>query len=492
MKKSQKVNKEPISREKIFKTMLCITYIVSAVFLLKNVISKSFVGAITVGISLVIFTIVLVVMKCKHVKEETQQLVASISLVIIVFIISLNSGDYYSDDFPLYLAVIGLTGMYLEPSYSRIQGITASVLLLVQYFIHPEKAESIGQFMLCLAIFMLASRMFYLAIERGRAFIQKSQERAEDAEQLLKSLLMVGEELKHNFEGSSRRIEKLQMADSRLEGNAKELKESSETIAQVARVVEDTCDNVQGKIQVTESQLNSLNDNVGIFETVLADNSRNLEIMNMQMETVKRTMQETNEVFHILENLMNEIFKETDQLNSISSSTTMLALNASIEAARAGQAGAGFAVVATKVQELAVDSNVCSTRVADVINSMQEQIRKTTLQLGESTEAISVSLDALEELKGGFGHLTNQFDSLYGNIEEQNSNVNGVESIFKELRAQIMDMSSHSEENQSSVEAIAEAMGIYKENMNEVIDDTRHIHELSESMLQLSRDKSKF
>lgn len=491
MKGTQKAIKEPISKEKIFKTMLYVTYIVSAVFLLKNIIGKSLVGASTVGISLAIFTIILVVMKYRQAKEDIQQFVVSMSLVIIVFVISLNSGDYYSDDFPLYLAVIGLTGMYLRPDYTKIQGILSSILLVAQYLIHPEKADNMGQFILCLAMFMLASGVFYLAIQRGRAFIQKSQERAEDAEQLLNSLLIIGEELKNNFEGSSKRIENLQVADSRLEGNARELRQSSETIAQVAREVEDTCDNVQSRIQVTESQLNSLNGDVRTFESVLADNSRKLEVMNMQMETVKRTMQETNEVFHILESRMDEISKVTEQLNSISSSTTMLALNASIEAARAGQAGAGFAVVASKVEALAVDSNACSTRVVDVINAMHEQIQKTTSQLGESTEAINTSLGALEELKGGFHHLTNQFDSLYGNIEEQNGNVSGVESIFKELKDKITDMSSHSEENQASVEAIAEAMGIYKENMSEVLDDTRHIHELSESMLELSKDKNK-
>ena len=488
MKKTEETAKAPISKEKIFRTMLYITYIVSAVFLLKNIIGKSILGASTVGASLVVFTIALLVMKYKNAKEETKQFVVSISLVIIVFVISLNSGDYYSDDFPLYLAVLGLTGMYLRPGYTRIQGILASVLLVAQYLIHPEKSESLGQFILCLAIFMLASEVFYLAIKRGRAFIRESQERAEDAEKLLNSLVTVGEELKLNFDGSSKRIEKLQAADSRLEGNAEELRHSSETIAQVAREVENTCDDVQGKIQVTESQLNSLNDDVRNFETILADNSRNLEVMNMQMETVKRTMNETNEVFRILEDRMNEIFRETERLNSIYSSTTMLALNASIEASRAGQAGAGFAVVASKVKELAVDSKTCSTRVADVINAMHDQIQKTTSQLGESTEAISASLDAMEELKGGFNHLNSQFDSLYENIEEQNSNVNGVEFIFRELRDKITDMKSHSEGNQASVAAIAEAMGVYKENMDEVIDDTRHIHELSESMLELSGD----
>lgn len=489
MNEKQSAIREPISKDKIFKTMLYVTYIVAAVFLLKNIIGKSLVGAGAVGISLAVFTVVLLVLKSRHAKEEKQQFVVSMSLVFLVFIISLNSGDYYSDDFPLYLAVIGLTGLYLRPQYTKIQGILASILLVVQYVIHPEKADSTAQFFLCLAMFILASGMFYLAIQRGRAFILRSQARAEDAEQLLKSLLIVGEELQHNFENSSQRIKNLQTADVQLEGNASDLKQSSETIAQVAREVELTCDNVQDRIQVTESQIDSLNGDVKTFETALADNCRNMEEMSRQMETVKQTMHETNEVFRLLESRMEEIYKVTEQLNSISSSTTMLALNASIEAARAGQAGVGFAVVASKVQDLAVDSNKCSTQVVDVINAMQEQIQKTTAQLGESTEAINVSLDSLEELQGGFDHLTHRFDSLYGNIEEQNHNINQVESIFKELKDKITDMSSNSEENQASVEAIAEAMGVYKDNMNEVIDDTKHIHELSESMLKLSKNK---
>lgn len=488
MNETQRVIKKPISKEKIFKVMLYVTYIVAALFLLKNIIGKSLLGIAVIGISLIVFTVVLFAMRSSHTEMGKQQFVVSISLVLLVFIISLNSGESYSDDFPLYLAVIGLTGMYLRPKYTLIQGGLATVLLILQFAIHPEKAGSVGQFFLCLGMFILASGMFYLTIQRGRAFIVMSQARAEEAEGLLKSLLTVGEELKHNFENSSSRIENLQEADSRLEGNASDLRKSSESITQGAREVENTCDNVQEKIQVTEQQIGALNGEVKNFETSLAVNRRNMEEMNRQMESVKQIMHAANEVFCMMEQRMQEIHVVTKQLNGISASTPMLALNASIEAARAGQAGAGFAVVASKVQELAVDSNKCSGQVADVVNAMQEQVQKTTMQLEESTEVIDASLEALEGLKGGFDHLTQQFSSLYSNIEEQNSNINQVESIFRELKDKIEDMSSHSEENETSVEAIAEAMGVYKESMKQVIDDTKHIHELSASMLALSKE----
>lgn len=480
--------KKPISKDSIFKVMLYVTYIVAAVFLLKNVFGKSLVGVLVIGISLAVFTVVLMIMKFTGTRIENRQFVVSMSLLFLVFIISLNSGDYYSDDFPLYLAVIGLTGMYLRPKYTLMQAIVADVLLIVQYMVHPEKTESTGQFFLCLAMFMLASGMFYMAIQRGRAFIQMSQMRAEEAEGLLKSLTAIGEELQHNFENSMSRIESLQEANARLEGNTSNLRQSSDSITQGAREVEQTCDNVHDKVQVTEGQIDALNGEVRSFETALAANRKNMEEMNRQMEIVKRTMHETDEVFCSMDQRMQEIHMATEQLNSISASTTMLALNASIEAARAGQAGAGFAVVASKVQELAVDSNKCSAQVVDVVNAMQAQIQKTTQRLSESVEAIDSSREALEGLQGGFDRLTQQFGSLYNNIEEQNSNINQVESIFGQLKEKIADMSAHSEENQVSVESISEAMGVYRENMNQVIDDSRHVHELSASMLKISKE----
>lgn len=489
MEKKQQGTGQPISKDKIFKLMLYLPFIVAGLFLLKNIIGGSVQGILVIGISLIILAVVVIVMRKTQMKIENQQFIMSMSLIFLVFVISINSGEYYSDDFPLYLAVIGLTGLYLRPHYTKIQMVLADIMLVIQYIIHPEKADSLSQFIVCIVVFTIAAYMFYLAINRGRAFIQISQSRAAEAEDLLKSLVTIGDELKKNFENSSGRIENLQVADSRLEDNAQELKQGSVSIAQGAGEVAVTCDDMQEKIKVTEEQIGALNDEVKSFELSLADNRRNMEEMSRQMESVKDTMRQTNEVFRIMDHQMQEISSVTGQLNSISSSTTMLALNASIEAARAGQQGAGFAVVASKVQELAVDSNRCSGQVADVVGLMQEQIQKTSRQLADSAQAINDSLAALAGLQTGFDDLTRQFVSLYSNIEAQNSNVTQVDAIFDRLKGKVAEMSSCSEENQSAVEEITKAMDVYKENIRLVIDDTRHVHDLSASMMDITSKK---
>ena len=77
--------------------------------------------------------------------------------------------------------------------------------------------------------------ILYLVINRGRAFIEVSQNRAEEAESLLASLQQLGKELEHNFENSSAGIESLRKTNDRLNQNAEELRVGSTSITQGAR-----------------------------------------------------------------------------------------------------------------------------------------------------------------------------------------------------------------------------------------------------------------
>ncbi len=488
MGETQKNVKKSIPKKAIFRVMLCITYIVSGIFLLKNVFGGNVAGIAVIGGVLLVFTMILVVMRAIKMSEEKQQMFVSVGLIFVIFSISLFSGDFYSDDFLLYLSAIAMSGMYLRPKYTVIQVIFADILLFLQYIIHPEKAESLGQFIMCSALFTLAAGLFYLSIKRGRSFIQISENRAEEAEHFLDSLKRMGEDLERSVESSSEGIEGLRDASQQLNSNADDLKQGSTSIAQGAKMVADTCEDVHQKIQQTEKQVDELTNGVHNFENSLSINRKNMDEMSHQMEQVQTAMRQANEVFCLLQKQMKEISEVTEQLNSISSSTTMLALNASIEAARAGQSGAGFAVVAGKVQQLAVDSNECSSHVASVVNQMQKQIQETTQQMAESGHAIKESLNALQGLENGFDKLTEQFASLYQNIEAQNHNINQVDNIFDKLKGQVAEMSHYSDDNQSAVESIAEAMVVYQESMNQMIADTDHVHELSASMMNFSRE----
>ncbi len=455
--------KKPITHAKIYKIMIVITLIVTSVFLIINLIKLNVPGIAVIGGCLLAFLTVLFIMKKRYVRDITKELVVSLALEVLIFVISLFSGASYSDDFPMFLAVIGMTGLYMEPKFTRIQIVLADIFLVLMYIIHPEKAGAITQYLLCMAIFTLAGVLFYLAINRGRAFIEVSRVQAAEAERLLLSMRNIGEKLQYDFDSSSQSI-----ADS-----TQGLKTGSESISTVAAQVSESCGDVHDKIYAAGQNITELNHRVKQFETALSENSENMALMQTELNAANDIIREANTIFLAMKTHMNEVADIAEQLGSISFKTTLLSLNASVEASHAGDKGAGFAVVASEMKELSESSDRFADRVSDVVTQLLMQVDETEEQFSGSTKAISKTAETMGELQESFNRLTEQFDALYSNIAQQTESVNQVDAIFGELNSKVTEMSVYSHRNGESVEAIVESMDQYRENISKVIANTK-------------------
>ncbi len=483
MEVGQKKEKAPMSKEAIYRLMLILVFGVASVFFLKNVISKNVPAIIVIGACLAVFAIAVFIMHKGKTRPVIKQFFVSLAIMGVIFMISMFSGESLSDDFLLYMAVLGLSGMYLMPKLTLIQIVVADILLVLLAVLQPEKAGAMGQYVLCLAVFTLAAVLLYLVIKRGRAYIAMSDEKTEEAVQLIGTLTDIGEEIHNNFKKSTETYEGLNAINEQLRVTAEGLCAGSYGILEGTEEVVAVCDDMHEKIQITGNHIKALNADVNHFETSLSANHENMEAMASKMEYVQKSMKETSEVFRKLEQQMQQISAVTEQLNKIASSTNMLALNASIEAARAGKLGEGFAVVASKVQDLAVDSNKCSAQVAEVVSVIQEQLKKTTFEVEDSESAIQDALGAAASLREGCMQLTYGFASLYNNIAAQNDNVGAIDAKFDQLKSKVSEMSNYSQENQDAVVSITEAIAAYKDNMQKVIDDSSRMSHVSEEML---------
>lgn len=462
-RKEKKNNKAPITQEKIFKFMFIITIVVSAIFLLKNLLGGAMQEALMIGATVALFGLVFLILHIRKAKETTKQLMLAVSLMVLIFVIALNSGDYYSDDFIMFLAVMALTGLYLEPKYTIAQLILATIFLIVMYVINPGKADPLGQYIQCLGEFSLTGVLFIQTIKRGKAFIGIGEERAKEAESLVESMKDMGEELDHDFAKSSARIN----------NNTAELQKGSRSMVDSAINMQGSCDDVQDRILISQQSITDLNEQVTRFEIALRENQANIANMEQHLAAVATTVNEANEVFQMMEHKMGEVAEIADQLGDISFNTTILSLNASIEAARAGESGAGFEVVASEMRQLSNNSNVFSEQVSEVVKELEKEVGETARQFKDSTKALEESRESMNELQESFDRLTKQFDALYGNIATQNNNVNEVGNIFHDLRARVAEMQSYSADNQKSVGAIIDAMDLYKENIEKVIESTK-------------------
>ncbi len=471
-----------ITNEKIYKIMNNITIIVAAIFVVKNALSQAWIGSIATAICLGVYCGLGILMKKQKVDEERRTLITCIALMGVICIVSLFSGESYGDDFILYLAAIGMAGLYLNPKFPLTMLGVANLLLIFQAIVAPHKIGAAGQFILCFVVFDLAGTLFAMVVARGRLYIMESEQKAKEMERVIQSLAAINTELNRNFDTTNARIIDITDANHQVEERTTALQEDSINISNGVADTVSTCDGAAECIDTCKEQIQTLVDNISKFEEVLKDNESNIRNMSGEIATVKESANATNQVFDGIEQQMGEIVEVVTQLKAIANSTTMLSLNASIEAARAGSAGAGFAVVASKVQELAVDSNRCSDRVEQIVSNMQTQVDKTRRQMTESSETVDASLESINELTQSFNELLKDFQGIYKNIEEQDAGINELAASFEQIQSSISIMAEYSEKNQLSIEGIADSIKIYGDNMEQMEADTESLKLLAESM----------
>lgn len=463
MNTKEKTFKKPIEPEKIVKVIQYLPLFVSAIFLVINIIKGNIPGIICISICELLFGGMVFLIKNKKPSLRVQELLLSFSLPMLIFMISLFSGASYSDDFTLYLAVIAIVGMFLESSFTRIQIIMADILLILMWIIHPEKAGETSQYLLCYGCFNLAAWLYYNVVKRGQAYIYISEESAKDSQRTLETMKAMGDELQKDFEESSEQIKVGTVG----------LQNGSDAIANVACEAETSCMTVHEMIKEAEHQIDVMNGAVGQFEQALTLNRKNMNSMNENLQTVDVAMDQANTVLHEMETQMKLISGMAKQLSDISYNLTILSLNASVEAGRAGRAGAGFGVVSTNMRELAAKSDMFSEQVGEAIKQLITSVRETTEKFEGSKEAMSASIDTMNQLTESFGGLNQQFESLYINIEEQNYSISQMDGIFEELNSKVADMHNGAIKNQTAVDDIVKALDVYSENISSVIENTR-------------------
>ncbi|WP_332651131.1 methyl-accepting chemotaxis protein [Lysinibacillus sp. 54212] len=148
------------------------------------------------------------------------------------------------------------------------------------------------------------------------------------------------------------------------------------------------------------------------------DGNDSVEQSMNQMTTIQHTVEQSSEMIRGLNNRSKEIDSIINVITDISDQTNLLALNAAIEAARAGEHGKGFAVVADEVRKLAEQSRESATQIAGLIQAIQKDTVSSVAIMERVNQDVALGIQTTEDTAQKFARILHRMETLNPEMEE--------------------------------------------------------------------------
>ncbi len=235
--------------------------------------------------------------------------------------------------------------------------------------------------------------------------------------------------------------------------------ESTQRAASVAEIMSSVVDQLD---QGSKSQAEAVERARGVAHRITAEDGISSKV-SQSAQKVQEMGERSEQISAIIQTI-----------EEIASQTNLLALNAAIEAARAGEHGKGFAVVADEVRKLAERSSEATKEIGTLIGGIQQTV----------SEAVEIATAAAGEINQASGELSSAIEAVSDVVSENFAATQTLTSSSNDVIQVTENIASISEENSASVEEVSASTEEMSSQVQEVKTAAQSLAEMSQSLRQ--------